>query len=184
VVDDPPRERQMPVIVRMRRLRPETDADPAVARLDRNTQQRAVAAPADALPHVGPLGQRLRLGREIADEQFRRHRSSTGVERHVAEVVAGRGLELDIEVLVLRRHRERVVREHAARDLRHAREDAADVEHVGDRVQQLLRSLEVRVERSRVSRETFCGSEHTHLTKSSGILGDRASGNNLSRGFR
>ena len=160
VIDNPVRQRQMPVIVRIRLLRPEADAHAPVARLHRHAQQRPIPARADALPQLGRLGERQPLRRQVADEQFRRHRPAVGIERDAAEVVAGGGLELDVQVLVLRGHRERVVRKHALGDLRHTREDAADVEHVGDRMQQFLRSLEVGVQRSGVTRERFCGGEH------------------------
>src|SRR4029450_532327 len=48
-------------------------------------------------------------------------------------------------------------------------------------MQQLVRSLEIRVERTRVTRDRFSGSEHKPLTTSPGILGDGARKHNLGR---
>jgi hypothetical protein len=50
-------------------------------------------------------------------------------------------------------------------------------------VQQFVRSFEVGAERSRGTRELFCG-EHMHLSTTPGIVGDSARIDNLDRASR
>ena len=59
------------------------------------------------------------------------------------ELVVRRGLHDDI-LPVVERHRHPVVRQDLAGDLRHPRKDGADVEHAGNRAQQLDRAFDVR----------------------------------------
>src|SRR4029453_279777 len=119
--------------------------DAPIARLRRDAQERAVAAGLDSLLQVGPSGRREDLPGEIAHHQLERHGLSARIERDAVEVVTGASLELNVQILALRAHRQRIVREQPLGDLRQAWEDAAEAEHIADRMQQLVRPPEISV---------------------------------------
>ena len=162
VVDDAASQRQMAALVRVKVLRPESDAEHPIAGPRGGREQRPVPARREPRRSAHAANHRKVFGRQVADDAVLRERRLQRMRAHVMQV-GGCRLDDELTVPADEANSQRVVRQDPVGDLRQAGEDGAHVEHFSDGPQKIRRSSDIRVDGSRCVRGRLSNDGHTHL---------------------
>ena len=129
----------------MRLLRPEPQPHVLLACAREHDQERPISGSHHAFAQIGRLHNRQRCRREIVHD----HKPIIGLEvvrfddaGQLRELISRCRLDQNLPAPILEHHREAIVGKYLIRDLGYLREHRSDVEHTGNRAQQLDRAFD------------------------------------------